>query len=171
MVNPVTEYLARSRKVYLPATYGWYDLHTGRHYDGGSVIEADAPYDYMPVFAREGSIIPFGPEIQHTSEKPADPITLWVYTGADGSFTLYEDEGNNYNYADGAYSLIPFNYRAADGMLTIGARSGGFEGMLQNRTFNVVAVSGKKPVRLDFERVPDKTVNYSGQEIKVSLKR
>ncbi|MDX9904548.1 MAG: glycoside hydrolase family 31 protein [Bacteroidales bacterium] len=171
MVNPVTEYRARSRNVYLPAAYGWYDLRTGRHFDGGSMTEADAPYDYMPVFVREGSIIPFGPEIQHTSEKPADPLTIWVYTGADGSFTLYEDEGDNYNYADGAYSLIPFSYSETDGALTIGARSGGFEGMLQNRTFNVVAVSGKKPVKLEFERAPDTTVNYSGQEITVSLKR
>ena len=97
MVNPVTEYKARSRKVYLPSAYGWYDVRTGRHYAGGTVVEADAPYEWMPLFAREGSLIPTGPDIQYTGEKEADPLTLWVYAGADGAFELYEDEGDNYN--------------------------------------------------------------------------
>lgn len=169
MVNPVTEYKARSRKVYLPAASDWYDLRSGKHYSGGSVTEADAPYEYMPVFVREGSIIPFGPEMQHTSGKPADPITLYVYTGADGSFVLYEDEGNNYNYENGAYSLITFTYNAGDHSLTAGARTGEFSGMLQSRTFNVVTVSANKAVQLDFDRAPDLTIQYNGEEITVKL--
>ncbi len=169
MVNPVTEYKARSRKVYLPAAYGWYDMRSGRYYEGGEVTEADAPYDYMPVFVREGSVIPFGPEIQYTSEKPADPLTLYVYAGSDGSFVLYEDEGDNYNYESGAYTLIPFTYSEADNTLTAGARTGEFAGMLQNRTFRVIKVSGEKAVKLDFNRVPDVTINYTGEEITVKL--
>lgn len=169
MVNPVTEYRARSRKVYLPAASDWYDLRSGKHYTGGSVTEADAPYEYMPVFVREGSIIPFGPEMQHTSDKPADPITLYVYAGADGSFVLYEDEGNNYNYENGGYSLITFTYSAGDHSLTAGARTGEFSGMLQSRTFNVVTVSENKAVKLDFDRAPDLTIQYNGEEVTVKL--
>jgi alpha-D-xyloside xylohydrolase len=169
MVNPVTEYKARSRKVYLPAAYGWYDMRTGRYYQGGTVTEADAPYDYMPVFVREGSVIPFGPEIQYASEKQADPITLYIYTGADGRFELYEDEGENYNYEEGAYTLIPFTYSEAERTLTLGARTGEFSGMLNERKFNVVVVSRKKPVGLDFNKAPDLTVNYTGAEITVQL--
>ena len=169
MVNPVTGYKLRSRKVYLPAACGWYDMASGSHYAGGEVIMADAPYDYMPVFVREGSVIPVGPAIQYTSEKPSDPVTIWVYAGTDGSFVLYEDEGDNYNYESGAYTLIPFTYSEADNTLTVGARTGEFSGMLQNRTFNVVKVSEGRAVKLDFDRAPDLTVSYTGEEITVKL--
>ena len=167
MVNPVTEYKARSRNVYLPSAYGWYDVRTGRHYAGGTVIEADAPYEWMPLFAREGSLIPTGPDIQYTGEKEADPLTLWVYGGADGAFELYEDEGDNYNYEDGAYTLIPLTWNEAERTLTIGKREGEYRGMLHERTINVIMVSENKAVKLDFGRPPDKSVKYSGEEIKV----
>lgn len=167
MVNPVTEYKARSRKVYLPSAYGWYDVRTGRHYAGGTVVEADAPYEWMPLFAREGSLIPTGPDIQYTGEKEADPLTLWVYAGADGAFELYEDEGDNYNYEDGAYTLIPLTWNEAERTLTIGKREGEYRGMLHERTINVIMVSENRAVKLDFGRPPDKSVKYSGEEIKV----
>jgi alpha-D-xyloside xylohydrolase len=169
MINPVTEYKARSRNVYLPAPYGWYELLTGTHFSGGKMINADAPYSSIPVFVREGAILPFGPDIQYTAEKPADPLTLFVYTGTDGTFTLYEDEGVNNNYEGGAYTLIPFVYSEADRKLTIGARKGEFSGMLRNRTFNVKVVSKDKPVKLDFNAASDKVVEYSGEEIVVKL--
>jgi alpha-D-xyloside xylohydrolase len=165
----VTEYKARSRSVYLPAAYGWYDMRTGKYFAGGAVTEAEAPYEYMPVFVREGSVIPFGPALQHTTEKQADPLTLWVYTGADGSFTLYEDEGDNYNYEEGAYSLIPITWNEAGRTVTIGARTGEYQGMLTERTVNVVVVSKGKPLKLDFGRTPDKTVTYTGEEIKLQF--
>jgi len=167
MVNPVTEYKARSRNVYLPSAYGWYDVRTGRHYAGGTVVEADAPYEWMPLFAREGSLIPTGPDIQYTGEKEADPLTLWVYAGADGAFELYEDEGDNYNYEDGAYTLIPLTWNEAERTLTIGKREGEYRGMLHERTVNVIMVSENRAVKLDFGRPPDKSVKYSGEEIKV----
>ena len=167
MVNPVTEYKARSRNVYMPSAYGWYDVRTGRHYAGGTVIEADAPYEWMPLFAREGSLIPTGPDIQYTGEKEADPLTLWVYAGADGAFELYEDEGDNYNYEDGAYTLIPLTWNEAERTLTIGKREGEYRGMLHERTINVIMVSENRAVKLDFGRPPDKSVKYSGEEIKV----
>ncbi|HMT67876.1 MAG TPA: glycoside hydrolase family 31 protein, partial [Bacteroidales bacterium] len=154
MVNPVTEYKVRSRKVYLPSAYGWYDVRTGRHYAGGTVVEADAPYEWMPLFAREGSLIPTGPDIQYTGEKEADPLTLWVYAGADGAFELYEDEGDNYNYEDGAYTLIPLTWNEAERTLTIGKREGEYRGMLHERTVNVIMVSENRAVKLDFGRPP-----------------
>ncbi len=169
MVCPVTEYRARSRSVYLPAKYGWYDMRTGRHFNGGTVAEADAPYEWMPLFVREGSVIPTGPEIQYASEKKGDQLTLWIYTGADGSFTLYEDEGDNNNYEDGAYSLIPFTWNEAERTLTIGAGKGSYQGMPAERTISIVLVSKERPVAIDFGRTPDSTVTYTGEEIKLEL--
>ncbi len=101
LVAPVYKYKARTREVYLPASCGWYDLYTGKYFTGGQKIDADAPYERMPLFVKEGSIIPVGPDIQYVDEKPADPLTLLVYTGRDCVFTLYEDEGINYNYEHG----------------------------------------------------------------------
>ena len=85
----------------------------------------------MPVFVKTGSIIPFGPGYLYTSEKPADTITLNIYTGADASFNLYEDEGTNYNYEKGAFSVIPLKYNEATKIITIGERKGSFNGMLK----------------------------------------
>ena len=107
LVNPVFEYRQRSRTVYLPGGTGWYNLYTGKYVEVGDTIIAQAEYERMPVFVKAGSILPTGPELQYTDEKPADEITLHVYTGADGSFSLYEDEGTNYNYEKGAFSIIP----------------------------------------------------------------
>ncbi len=162
LVNPITEYKARTRAVYLPAWTGWYDLKSGRRYDGGETIQADAPYGDIPVFVREGSIIPCGPEIQNTTEKPADPIRFFIYTGADGSFTLYEDEGVNYNYEKGMYSMIPLSYSEKDHLLTIGKRQSEFPGMLTTRTFEIVWIGEQKPSGLNFESKPDVTVTYDG---------
>ena len=106
LINPVCEYKQHNRELYLPKCAGWYDLYSGKWYAGGQKIIADAPYERMPVFVKAGSIIPFGPELQYTSEKPADTITLNIYTGADASFNLYEDEGTNYNYEKGAFALF-----------------------------------------------------------------
>jgi len=169
LVNPVTEYKARTRTVYLPAGTGWYDLKTGKRYDGKQTIEADAPYTDIPVFVREGSILPCGPEMQYTTEKPADPIRLFVYTGASGLFTLYEDENVNYNYEKGKFSRIPFSYDEKTHVLTIGARQGKYPGMLAKRTFEITWVSGQKPAALDFLLNPDATVTYNGKQQSVKM--
>ena len=130
LVNPVSEYKARTRTVYLPGE-GWYALWSGVHYSGGRSIQADAPYSDIPVFAREGSIIPCGPAIQFAGQRPADPIRLFVYTGRNCSFPLYEDEGVNYDYERGLFSTIPLSYDEQRHTLTIGARDGEFPGMLR----------------------------------------
>ena len=117
---------------------------------------------------REGAIIPFGPAVQYSSEKPADVITLFIYKGQNGKFTLYEDEGVNYNYEKGAYATIPFEYNEQNGELTIGDRQGEFNGMLKERTFNVVAVSKDKPQVLDMN-VKGQLVQYDGTKQIVKL--
>ncbi len=170
LVNPVYEYEKRNREVYLPDTNGWYDFYTGKFLKGGQIITADAPYETLPLYIKEGSIIPTGPELQYTSEKPADPITLSVYTGKDASFTLYEDENTNYNYEKGAFSQIIFSYNEQAGTLTISDRTGSFNGMLKNRTFKIVWISKEKPGVIGFESKAGKTVKYSGRKLVVTLK-
>ena len=151
MACPVYEYKARNREVYFPVNDGWYDLYTGNFIEGGQTLTVDAPYDRMPLFASAGSIIPYGPEIMYSDEKQAEEITLFVYAGKDGSFTLYEDEGVNYNYEKGEYANISFVYNDVDKTLEIGDRQGDFVGMLKERVFNIVYVNESAPKKLDFE--------------------
>jgi alpha-D-xyloside xylohydrolase len=166
LVAPVTAWHARDREVYLPAGQGWYDLYSGRYAGpGGRSITATAPYERMPVFVREGSILPFGPALQYTGERPADTITLFVYTGRDARFTLYEDEGINYNYEKGKWSVIPISYHESDGTLTIGRREGSFPEMLQERTFRIVWVKKDHAAALSFDPPANTTVHYKGEEL------
>lgn len=168
LINPVYIYKATQRNVYLPAEQGWYDLYSGKYFDGGQKINADAPYERMPVFVKEGSIIPFGVDLQYTNEKPQDKITLYVYTGKDAQFELYEDEDTNYNYEQGKYSVIPISYNESTKTLTIGKRGGGFNGMLAKRTFNIVWITKEKAVALNFD-TSDKSVSYNGDEVSVQM--
>jgi alpha-D-xyloside xylohydrolase len=166
LVAPVHQFKARSRPVYLPAGAEWYDFHTGQRQAGGQKIDAAAPLTRMPLFVRAGSIVPLGPEIQYTSEKPGGDITLLVFTGADGSFDLYEDDGVSYGYEKGEFSRIPL--RVHDGKLTIGARAGSFTGMPEERTFNVRWIKdGAKPPS-DIDAKADTTVSYKGAEVEVT---
>ena len=162
LVAPVYEYGARSRDVYFPDCEGWYDFYTNEFIAGGRSEVVDAPYDRMPLYLRAGSIVPMGPEIQWSDEKPADVIDLYIYQGADGSFTLYEDENVNYNYEKGLYSMIEFDYDDDNRLLSIQERRGEFPGMLEERVFNVIPVSkdgiGKT-----------QTVRYDGVSVKVAL--
>jgi alpha-D-xyloside xylohydrolase len=119
----------------------------------------------MPLFVKAGAIIPVGPAIQHTGEKPDAPITLYVFTGKDGAFDLYEDDGVSRGYERGAWSTIPIRYDAATGAVTIGARNGAFKGMPATRTFRIRWVSGPTKNLNDFDAAADKTVNYAGQPV------
>jgi alpha-D-xyloside xylohydrolase len=170
LINPVTEFEARTRQVYLPSGTGWYDLRSGRHFDGGRKIQTDAPYSDIPIFVREGSILPCGPDIQYATEKPADPIRLFVYAGADGSFTLYEDENVNYNYEKGAFSVIPMTYSNKERVLILGKRKGEFPGMLTKRTLEIVWMSDQKASGIDFQSKPDTSVVYDGSEQSIKIK-
>jgi len=167
LVNPVYTYGQRTREVYLPKSAGWYNFYNGQYHNGGRRITAEAAYERMPLFVRAGSIVPLGPELQYTSEKPADEITLFVYAGADGSFTLYEDEGTNYNYEKGAFATIPIQYNNATKTLIIGDRKGSFNSMLQQRKFNIVWVTKDNKKGMDMQPLPDQSVTYTGKAINI----
>ena len=172
MACPVAKYQQRNREVYLPAQRGWYDLLSGKHYDGGQTISADAPLERIPVFVPEGSLLPVGPEMEWSDEKPAETIDLYVFAGRDGSFTLYEDENTNYNYEKGRYATIPMTWNDHQHTLTIGARNGTFNGMLKNRKFNVILVSPLHAQGLDIDHaVKGKLVKYNGSRVVVKLSR
>jgi alpha-D-xyloside xylohydrolase len=172
MVTPITAAGMTTRSVYLPASGApWYDFWTGATSAAGQSVEAAVPVETLPLFVRAGSIIPLGPFIQYSSEKPADPIELRIYRGADGKFTLYEDEGDNYSYEKGKYATIPFEWNEAKQTLTIGKRSGEFPGMLAERTFHVVFVSPDRGAGIPSTGKPDAIVRYTGKAATVSGKK
>ena len=168
MACPVGYYKARNRSVYFPEQCGWYNLYTNEYIKGGQRLVVDAPYEQIPVFVREGAIIPFGPEMEWSDEKPAELINLYVYAGQNGSFQLYEDEGTNYNYEKGKYATIDITYDDAAKTVSFSARKGQFPGMLKNRQFNVVLISKDSAKPLNLENPEGKLVNYTGKAVSIS---
>ncbi len=170
LINPVTEYKARNRQVYLPAGTDWYDFYTGKSLKGGKTITADAPYERIPIFVKAGSIIPTGVHMEYTNQYPDSIITIYVYAGANGSFNLYADEGTNYNYEQGKFSMIPINYNDATGVVEIGDRQGEFKGMQTTQSFNVVYVSKNRPIAFGSITTFSKTMQYKGKRISINCK-
>lgn len=166
LVNPVTEQGATRRRLYLPRAR-WYDFWTGAAVDGPSDIDAPAPLSRIPLYVRAGSILPLGPDLQYAEEKPADPIELRIYAGADGDFNLYEDDSNTYAYEKGAYATIPMHWDDASRTLKIGERKGQFSGMRDSRTFRVVFAGDGHGTGIDPEAQPDEIVRYDGKAISV----
>ena len=148
----------KSAVKYLPKGATWYDFWTNKKYQGGKTVTLETSLDRVPMFVRAGSILPLGPEMQYVGEKAWDNLELRLYPGADGTFTLYEDEGDSYNYERGVYTTIPFVWKDKTNTLIIGARQGSFPGMLQARKFTIVLPDGTS-----------KTVDYNGAEVKVTL--
>ena len=161
----------KTRTVYLPAGNQWIDFWTGETLAGGKSVVADAPIDKIPLMVKSGSIVPMGPFVQYATEKPADPIELRIYPGADGSFTLYEDENDNYNYEKGAYSTIDFHWDDANRRLRIDARKGTFPGMLKARTFHAVVVGKGHGVGVEVTENPNRAISYQGDPQIVQLPR
>jgi alpha-D-xyloside xylohydrolase len=162
MVSPVTTSGATSRSVYLPAGT-WYDFWTGSSTMGGTTMTASAPLSQLPIHVRGGSILPMGPMIQYATQS-ADPLEIRVYAGADASFTIYEDEGDTYNYETGQYAQIPLTWNNAAKTLTIGARTGSYTGMPTTRTFNVVFVGANHGSGIAVTGTPDQVVHYDGTQ-------
>jgi len=160
---------SESREVYLPSHQNWIDFWTGRQLPGGKSMTMDAPIDIIPLLIRGGSILPMGPFLQYATEKPADPLELRIYPGADGSFTLYEDENDNYNYEKGIYSIIDFQWEDKNRLLTIGERKGNFPGMLHERTIQIVLVTEGHGIGIDITAEPDKSIIYTGEKQTVQL--
>lgn len=169
LVAPVYAYKARTRSLYLPAGQGWYDLYTGQYLEGGQTINAAADYERVPVYVKAGSILPTGPALQYTSEKSADPLTVYVYTGKDAKFTLYEDEGTNYNYEKGKFTEISFGWNEKSRTLSIGDRKGAYTGMLQKRSFRIVLVTPDRSTGIDQTEKPLKILQYNGKKTDVKF--
>ncbi len=167
LVSPVTEPGATVRHMYLP-TATWYDFWSGASIKGGRAIDAAAPLERLPLFVRAGAILPLGPEVQFAADKPGDPLEIRIYRGADGDFTLYEDENDTYNYEMGAYATIGFHWDDAKQTLTIGERKGAFPGMLKDRTFRIVFVQDNHGTGGAVTETADKNVAYSGKAISVT---
>jgi alpha-D-xyloside xylohydrolase len=154
-----------STQLYLPRCNGWFNFWTGEKINGGQELSCKTPIDIIPLYVKAGSIIPFGPYLQYAAEKPADPIELRVYTGADATFELYEDENDNYDYEKGVYAVIPLKWDDKSQTLTIGERKGSFPGMKKDRIINIVFVKDNHGIGVDIEKQPDKTVQYTGKRI------
>ncbi len=177
LVAPVVTEGAAGRNVYLPQilkssnpqTLKWYDFWTGKSCRGGQTVFCTTPQDIMPLYVPAGTILPFGPEVQYSSEKPWDDIEIRVYAGADGSFTLYEDELDGYGYQQGAFSEIPFSWNETTQILTIGQRKGEFPGMLRQRTFRIVRVSSHKGFGDQPSSTYNRVVTYDGTAQSVTL--
>ena len=143
-----------SRELYLPAGVNWFDFWTGEKIAGGQTISKETPIDIIPLYIKEGSILPIGPNVQYATEKKWDNLELKVYTGANGNLILYEDEFDNYNYENGAYTEIPITWDDSKRKLSIGERKGSYDGMLSGRKFTVTLDNGKS-----------KIVNYNGKKV------
>jgi alpha-D-xyloside xylohydrolase len=161
LVCPVTRADAQTRPVYLPAGTAWYDFWTGQCYEGGQTIDADAPLDILPLYVRAGSLLPLGPHIQHSNEQLAAPWEIRVYPGADGSFAVYDDEGDSYRYEQGAYSWFTLSWEDARGRFTARPCSG----QPGRRELRLVRVSGNHGVGLEPTLQPDRVIYYHGETV------
>ncbi len=171
LVAPVTEPDAKEWKIYLPKEAEWYDFWTDEKYTGGQTVNKETPIDIIPLFVKAGSIVPFGPEVQFATEKKWDNLEIRVYEGANGEFTLYEDENDNYNYEEGIYSTINFSWNDSKKKLTIGDCKGAFPGNLKVRKFNIVMVKKNKGEGTFIPEQYDKVVTYTGKKSVIKLQR
>lgn len=167
LIAPVTAYHQLNRNVYLLAVQGWYELYSGKYYDGGQNLNADAPYERIPVFVNEGSVITTGPAMQYADEKKPAIITLFVFTGKDAFFNLYEDEGTNYNYEQGHFANINIDYNEALKTLAIDKRQGSFNGMFKNRVLKVVFINKQHKVGFDDLNKTETIIKYLGEKISI----
>lgn len=156
-------------QVYLPKGSKWIDFWTNEMIEGGREISRECPISIMPLYIKAGSILPLGPKVQYTSEKKWNDLDICIYPGANGEFTLYEDEFDNYDYEKGAFTSIRFTWNDANRTLTISDRNGSYPGMLKNRRFNLTVM---KPGKQNAETVmikADKKVSYSGKKMSFKL--
>jgi alpha-D-xyloside xylohydrolase len=158
-----------SRKVYLPKSAIWFDFWTGDTFKGGQTLDAPAPIETIPLFIKAGSITPMGPFLQYATEKLPDPLEVRIYPGANGEFTLYEDENDTYNYEKKSYATIKFQWNDASRKLSVGERQGSYPGMLNERKFHIIIVGKSKGNGVELTESPDKVIQYKGQEVIIQL--
>lgn len=167
LIAPVTA-PATNWDVYLPKSATWFDFWTGKTYNGGQKVNVAAPPDEIPVFIRAGSIIPMGKLMQYTGEKTNDTLEIRIYTGADGAFSLYEDEGDNYNYEKGKYTIIPFSWNEKTQTFSMGKIQGSYAGSLKKRVFSIVLVKEGNGVGEKNDGIK-RDVIYSGKTISTKM--
>lgn len=158
-----------TQDVYLPKGTKWFDFWTGEMLNGGQMVTKEVPIDIIPLYVRAGSIVPFGPKVQYSTEKKWNNLEIRIYPGADGEFVLYEDENDNYNYEKGAYSTIKFTWDDANRTLNIADREGTFPGMLKSRKFNIVVVDKENGTGSVQSTKFTKSVLYGGKKKSVKL--
>lgn len=168
LVAPVTEAGISQIDVYLPKKTGWFDFWTGNYTEGGQTIKADAPLDKIPLFVKAGSILPMGQVVQHSSQSRNEELDIYIYEGNNGEFTLYEDEGNNYNYENGAFSTIKFSWNDAKKELVIGDCTGNFHGMISQRLFKIFLIKQNK-TESTINNQPNLVIHYKGLKETVKL--
>ncbi len=159
----------RTRELYLPKGADWYDFWTGEKYTGGQTVKKETPIDIIPLFVKAGSILPVGPKVQFATEKRWDNLEIRVYDGANGSFILYEDENDNYNYEKGVLSTITFFWDDAKKVLTINDRKGTFPGMLPERKFSIIKVTSGNGTGMDAVQKFNTVVDYKGKKVMIKL--
>ncbi|HOO85145.1 MAG TPA: glycoside hydrolase family 31 protein, partial [Prolixibacteraceae bacterium] len=167
LVAPITEAGSIQREVYLPKAVDWYNFYTGERFSGGQTVKVEAPIDQIPLFVKAGSIMPLGPVVQYSDQDSNETLEICIYEGANGEFTLYEDEGDNYNYEDGKYSEITFVWNDDAKTLTINGRNGSYNGMNENRVFNIIKISDEFSVGT--ANRSDKKVKYNGAKTSIQL--
>ena len=160
--------IIKSRNVYLPKGTSWFDFWTGEKYTGGQIVKKEVPLDIIPIYVKAGSVLPWGPKVQYATERKWDNLEIRIYEGANGEFVLYEDEFDNYNYENGAYSTILFYWNDKDKTLTIEDCKGTFTSMITDRTFNIVFVGKGKGIGDSPTEKYNKEVNYTGKKIIIS---
>jgi len=165
--NKPLQGVEKTRSLYLPAGVKWFDFWTGKQLNGGQTIVAYAPIDHIPVFVRAGSIVPMGPVLEYSSEKPDAPWEIRVYPGSNGMFTVYEDEGDNYDYQKSKSASYNLSWDDKKHELTIGERKGAFDGMIKDRLLNIVLVKPGKGTGV--EESEGRKVEYAGHQINVKL--
>lgn len=158
-----------TQDVYLPKGTKWFDFWTGEVLNGGQMVTKEVPIDIIPLYVRAGSIVPFGPKVQYSTEKKWNNLEIRIYPGADGEFVLYEDENDNYNYEKGVYSTIKFTWDDANRTLNIADREGTFPGMLKSRKFNIVVVDKENGTGSAQSTKFTKSVSYGGKKKSVKL--
>lgn len=168
LVAPVTKYKTNQWPVYLPKGSKWYNFWTEEYVEGGQTINTNAPIDVVPLYIKAGSIIPIGPDVQYSTEKKWDNLTIRIYVGADGEFSLYEDENDNYNYEKGIYSIIKFKWDDAKKTLTIEDREGSFPTMLKSRKFNFTLIGGNTSA-VGNKLKKSATLLYTGKNTKLKF--
>ncbi len=170
LVNPVTEPGATTRHLYLP-NGSWHNLWTGEPIEGGRFVDVPAPLDQMPVLVRAGSILPLGPAVEFAQQQSDEPMELRIYTGADGNFTLYEDQGDTYNYEKGSYATVSIHWDEAKHRLFLGRRNGGYPGMQATRIFKIRFIEkGHRGIGIDETNGAEFTIKYQGNAVEGDVK-